>query len=277
MKRLFAFGCSLTYYSWPTWADLISQEFDQYYNFGVMGCGNHFIQYTVFEADALYGLNENDTVLIMTSHPFRNDSFVPDEHDFLRWQARGYVYQPSNDDIYTDHWHKHFWTSEQGYMYSWLALKSVTHFLTSKGVKFKIVPGFSWTYNGHPMDCNNNEFINPYINQIEEYLHVKKPLYNWAVENYSENEFLTINGHRDDHPTVKMHGEYVRQFLPEFFTEKVATSIKFLNDQVCVKSAEQNWLNPHFTKIRGIKSGSVANWGHMQSAGPQINSKFIHS
>ena len=276
MKRLFAFGCSLTYYSWPTWADLISQEFDEYYNFGVMGCGNHFIQFTVFEADALYGLNKNDTVLIMTSHPFRNDTFVLDNHNFLRWQARGFVYQPSNHDIYTEQWLRHLWSSEQGYMYSWLALKSVTHFLTSKGVKFKIVPGFSWSYNGSPMECSNEDFIRPYLAQIENYLHVKTPMYNWAKENYSESEFLVFDGLRDDHPTVKMQGEYVRNFLPEFYTSKVADSVKFLNAQVNTDSAEANWLNPYFTKIRGIKSGSVANWGYNQSAGPKIIGDFNH-
>ena len=268
MKRLFAFGCSLTYYSWPTWADLIGQEFDQYYNFGVMGCGNHFIQFTVFEADALHTLNEHDTVLIMTSHPFRNDTFVLDEHNFLRWQARGYVYQPNNHDIYTEHWLQHLWSSEQGYMYSWLALKSIISFLTSKKVKFKIVPGFSWTYHGHPMNCSNDEFIVPYINQIEYCLDVKTPLYDWAKENYREDDFLSYNGFRDDHPTVKMQGEYVRQFMPEFYTKKVADSVAALNEQVSFNNQEDNWLNPNFINIRGIKQGSTANWAYQQQSGP---------
>ena len=276
MKRLFAFGCSLTYYSWPTWADLISQEFDEYYNFGVMGCGNHFIQFTVFEADALYGLNKDDTVLIMTSHPFRNDTFVKDNHNFLRWQSRGYVYQPCNEDIYTNHWHKHFWSSEQGYMYSWLALKSVTHFLTSKGVKFKIVPGFSWSHNGSPTECSDEQFISPYLAQIEHYLHAKTPMYSWAKDNYDTSEFLVFDNITDDHPTVKMHGEYVKNFLPEFYTEKVADSINFLHNQVSVESHEKNWLNPNFIKIRGAKTGSTANWGYMQSSRPDITTNFDH-
>jgi hypothetical protein len=260
MKRLFAFGCSLTYYSWPTWADLVSQEFDQYYNFGVMGCGNQFIQFTVFEADALYSLTSSDTVLIMTSSPFRNDTFTLDEHDHLRWQSRGYVHQPNNANIYTDEWLKNFWSGEQGYMVSWLALKSITHFLINKGIKFKIVPGFAWTHNGHPTECTDVSFIQPYVTQIEEYMHVKTPIYNWAKENYSDEEFLVVNGLKDDHPTVKMHGRYVKEFLPEYYTKKIADSIDFLDSQICTKSSNNNWCNPHFRKIQGIKSGSVANW-----------------
>ena len=274
MNRLFAFGCSLTYYSWPTWADLISQEFDQYYNFGVMGCGNHFIQFTVYEADALFSFNENDTVLIMTSHPFRNDTFVRDDHNFLRWQSRGYVYQPNNSDIYTEKWLRELWSSEQGYMYSWLALKSITHFLQSKKVKFKIVPGFEWAYDGVPMECSNEDFIQPFLEQINDYLHVKTPLFNWAKNTYDESQFLTFDGLRDDHPTVLMHGEYVKQFLPEFFTEKVAASVSVLHSQINAQVHQENWTNPNFKKIRGIKAGSVANWGFNQTSSPEITRNF---
>ena len=71
MKRLFAFGCSLTYYSWPTWADLISPNFDDYYNFGVMGMGNQFIQHTIYEANSIFDFTEDDTVLVMFTNPFR--------------------------------------------------------------------------------------------------------------------------------------------------------------------------------------------------------------
>lgn len=274
MKRLFAFGCSLTYYSWPTWADLISQEFDQYYNFGVMGCGNQFIHFTLFEADALFSLNENDTVLIMTSHPFRNDTFVRDDHDFLRWQGRGYVYQPSNVDIYTEKWLREMWSSEQGYMYSWLALKSITHFLQSKKVKFKIVPGFSWTYNGAPMECSDESFIRPYIKQIEQLLHVSTPLYNWVEENYNEKDFFVFDNQIDQHPTVKMHAEYVKNFMPEHFTSKVQESVEVLSRQVSLESHDNNWMNPNFIAIRGSKPGSVANWAYLKTPRPEI-SKFI--
>ena len=32
MNRLFAFGCSLTFYWWPTWADILVREFDHFEN-----------------------------------------------------------------------------------------------------------------------------------------------------------------------------------------------------------------------------------------------------
>ena len=40
MGRLFTFGCSFTKYTWPTWADLLGLEFDEFENWGVSGGGN---------------------------------------------------------------------------------------------------------------------------------------------------------------------------------------------------------------------------------------------
>ena len=43
-SRFFAFGCSFTSYYWPTWADIIGQEFsDRYYNLAMCGAGNEFM------------------------------------------------------------------------------------------------------------------------------------------------------------------------------------------------------------------------------------------
>ena len=43
MKRLFTFGCSVTEFIWPTWADILGREFDYYENWGRVGAGNLYI------------------------------------------------------------------------------------------------------------------------------------------------------------------------------------------------------------------------------------------
>ena len=42
-KRLFTFGCSFTQWKWPTWADYIGINFDEYYNAGQAGSDNKHI------------------------------------------------------------------------------------------------------------------------------------------------------------------------------------------------------------------------------------------
>ena len=38
--RLYTFGCSMTSYFYPTWADILGQEFSYYENWGEPGAGN---------------------------------------------------------------------------------------------------------------------------------------------------------------------------------------------------------------------------------------------
>jgi len=263
MKRLFTFGCSLTYYTWPTWADLISPSYDDYYNFGVMGMGNQFIHHTVYEANSIFDFNENDTVLVMFTHPFRNDSFILDKQDSkLRWQSRGFIFQPNNDDVYTSAWRDNFWSPEQSYMNMWLAMKSIKTLLDSKSVTYKLLPGISHmnAEGTAPLDVSNYKFVEPYYTQILDMLDVTTPLYNWSYNNYSREEFYSFDGVIDDHPTVKMHGEYVLECLPELCTSNTLNQINCLAKEVDLTSQENNWLNPTFSKIRGKKAGSTLNW-----------------
>jgi hypothetical protein len=267
MKRLFVFGCSLTYYSWPTWADIISTGFDEYYNFGVMGMGNQFIHHTIYEADSIFNFTSDDTVLVMFTNPFRNDSFILDPQDNnLRWQARGFIYQPSNDDLYTDHWRGNFWSPEHSYMSMWLAMKSAKQLLDSKNITYRLLSGISCQNSERtgPVDVSNHQFISPYYNQILEMFHVKEPFFDWANLTFDKSEFYTFaDTGADQHPTIKMHGSYVMQFLPEFCTEHTVKYIELLANDIDLSSHEKNWHKPAFSSIRGKKVGSVLNWQYM--------------
>lgn len=73
MKRLFVFGCSFTNWAWPTWADLLSFEFDYYENWGEPGIGNRAIAEKVAECHAKNNFSKNDTVIIQWSSYTRFD------------------------------------------------------------------------------------------------------------------------------------------------------------------------------------------------------------
>jgi hypothetical protein len=75
-KRFFAFGCSFTQYSWPTWADIISKEFSESYNYGRCAAGNFFIFQALMEAIVKHKINKDDLVMIMFSNVTREDRFT---------------------------------------------------------------------------------------------------------------------------------------------------------------------------------------------------------
>ena len=97
MSRLFVFGCSFTCYRTPTWADILSFSYDQYYNLGKGGSGNQCIFETLCDAVLRYNIRHGDTVIVMWTSYHRQDFFKSD-----RWHTPGNVYNSPKvfDDEY---------------------------------------------------------------------------------------------------------------------------------------------------------------------------------
>jgi hypothetical protein len=99
--RLFTFGCSMTQYNWPTWADLAGSQWEEFQNLGEPGAGNHFIFYSVIECDIVNKFTSNDTVVIMWSGPAR--------HDFYSGNRWGHVSNIFNTDNNIAHCPDGYW------------------------------------------------------------------------------------------------------------------------------------------------------------------------
>jgi hypothetical protein len=75
-KRFFAFGCSYTNWIWPTWADIVATQFDEYYNYGMSGRGNWYIYNMFLNADKQYKFTKDDLIVIQWSEWSRNDALI---------------------------------------------------------------------------------------------------------------------------------------------------------------------------------------------------------
>lgn len=76
MARFFAFGCSFTQYHWPTWADIIRQDYQPLENWGRSAAGNQFIFNAVVECNLRRKFTPDDTVIIMWSSFLREDRYI---------------------------------------------------------------------------------------------------------------------------------------------------------------------------------------------------------
>lgn len=97
-KRLFTFGCSFTHYRWPTWANIMGQEFDQFENWGKSGGGNHLILYSLIEAVQRKNIGADDTIAIMFTSVGREDRWLRGE-----WYTPGSIYNSDLDEKYIQH------------------------------------------------------------------------------------------------------------------------------------------------------------------------------
>mgnify|MGYP000862638783 CR=1 FL=1 len=88
--RVFAFGCSLTQYFYPTWADILITHYEDTHeapgmNWGRSGAGNMYISTRIWEANAVHKFTKDDIILIQWSNMFREDRY----HEDNGWYCPG--------------------------------------------------------------------------------------------------------------------------------------------------------------------------------------------
>lgn len=73
--KLYTFGCSMTSYSWPTWADILGREFSDHENWGRGSAGNSFIFNSIVECLERKKFTRKDTIIILWSGITRIDYY----------------------------------------------------------------------------------------------------------------------------------------------------------------------------------------------------------
>tara|TARA_B100000925_G_C22003310_1_gene472376 strand:+ start:1696 stop:2559 length:864 start_codon:yes stop_codon:yes gene_type:complete len=77
--RIFAFGCSLTQYFYPTWADILIHQYKlkgfQGSNWAKSGAGNMYINMRLWEANTIHKFTKDDIILLQWSSMFREDRY----------------------------------------------------------------------------------------------------------------------------------------------------------------------------------------------------------
>ena len=139
--RLFTFGCSMTKYHYPTWADILGKHWEYFENWGAPGAGNQFIFNSIIECDQHNRFNESDTVLILWSSMARYDFY-----QFGHWSHVG--------NAFPDKFGKVQFNCPDGYKMFTYAVVCATHqYLTSKNVKFKSMRWLEWDSDSPIVNC----------------------------------------------------------------------------------------------------------------------------
>jgi hypothetical protein len=211
----------------------------------------------VHEADSICGFRPEDTVLVMLTSPWRNDTFIRGE-----WQPRGSVYNDAFGDHYTTDWMSKFWSIEMGLMNTWLAAKSIHDLLTFKRVKFKILAGLPFTVlPSEYFDGRNAEFdVSFYENNILKYLDTTKTLWDFAHCGpyfVQDRYWFDDMGCADVHPTIIQHAHFVRDHLPEFYNNDLEADAQHVHSLIEPSSHLANYFKPELQKYFGIKLGSL--------------------
>lgn len=220
-KRFFAFGCSMTNYFWPTWADIIGVEIPNYYNYGKSGAGNMFISNALVEANKKHKFTQDDLVVVMWSSISREDRYKN-----RNWITPGNIYTQNEIDskfVYE-------WSDSRFYLLRDLAIIEMsTAYLDSLPCDTKMLSmspmielQISGTYT-RPSEEWHTGVIDAYQDTIDK---ISEPI----VSNVYNGRWpqTPIRGHNgkgqtaDYHPTPLGHAEYVSNMFTDFaYTNKM--------------------------------------------------------
>ncbi len=213
-KRFFAFGCSYTRYCYPSWADFIGVNFDEYYNYGRAGASNTYIMNKLVEADDKFNFNsDNDTVIVMLTGIGRFSYMIE-----TQWITNGellsnfaYTKDPKVGKIIDSIWNEN-WLVYQ----TWIATKTIKNLLSSKKIPHKIL-----------MSIDNSEYFKGsdnfyYGNKIYNLLDIKKSMDQWRKESTENNDspIYRDTNKADGHPSMKAHYKFLKEHIPEFITNR---------------------------------------------------------
>lgn len=225
MKRFFAFGCSYTSYSWPTWADFISQSslFDEAYNFGVIGAGNQLILTRLVNAHRVFKFTADDTVIVCWSTVNREDRIKN-----RAWVAGGNVF---NHFYYDESFLDKYWDFNDALVKTTTSIFTGHELLSKLGTKFHFTSMLGTTMMFD--EYKNNELTN-YDPEVLEYTQgiVDDAGFLEGIDERFVNGTSVFKMTRslvklpsigkqkyDHHPSPYNHLEWVHRNFPEHFTD----------------------------------------------------------
>jgi len=241
MSRFFAFGCSFTKYHYPTWADIIGYDYrktNNYYNFGQSGAGNQYIISRIWEANAIYNFNKNDTIAICWTNFFREDRF----HENLSWHTPGNVFQHLHNEPMVLN---NFYYSDQ---FKWADL---THYV------MRDCALISSTIEGLK-HLGVNLIITNILDPYSDKFFTRLPLYN-LEKMLSEDYVLNSDAMRS---ILNLYRKYLYQEFPcitEYYEKNIEDNfrLKFKNKQSNSVDVEEHPLPvEHLNYVKDILSNN---------------------
>jgi len=104
-KRVFCFGCSCTYYEWPTWADILRKDLDiPVQNWGIANLGNVGILNRMVQCDISNKFTDKDLIIVLWTSWTREDRYIEG-----KWTRCGNIFAQPSDSPYDSDFIKKYW------------------------------------------------------------------------------------------------------------------------------------------------------------------------
>jgi hypothetical protein len=239
--RFFAFGCSLTSYNWPTWADVVALNFDEYYPRAKGGASNYFILNNFLETFLRVDFNpETDFVALMITGVDRFSWRVKGPNWVTGGDIAHILAQPENNaHKATVDFCNSMWNQNWAIHNTWITVSTIKKLLTDRGIKHIILKGIDFEFYKEPEFIELFDLDQASVKNIDDLTAlVDSPC---ALQTFQEDKklpgiYFPKDNHYDGHPAPEVHLEYVEKILPQFVNEDVINKFKDLSEGFQEKS-----------------------------------------
>jgi hypothetical protein len=217
MKNLFTFGCSHTNHNYPTWANILGEQFENHYNFGKGGSGVFYSFYqmiSVIQNKEDWNITEDDYFVWLVTEENRQD-FIMHHKDAEHWDTDSWYNNSRN--WWTENYDK-IMSPVDGLSKAYTYIYTIKELLEANNIKYKIILALSEdafltdvaNYNEYKRDIN--EIIGEYTDlQILGYNAPKDDRHYYFLEDGE----LVFDGHFQ----IPIHIEFLRRNF-DWFEEK---------------------------------------------------------
>lgn len=251
-RRIFAFGCSFTEYTWPTWADMILYN-NEGVNYGICGGGFENILNNLVQCDFDYKLTPEDVIVIV--YP-----------NLLRWDCAIYPKTKGFGNAMTSPWAEYkeeLWNID-GMVYKNLNIMiMIDTFLKSKGVIYRyssITKIFTYLEN-YFVDCQVDNSVLNHLNIVKDKIPLLQDFYTFLYgENTDDSKWEVTkkwNGDRYEyHPRPISHYKWLTNILLPTLDVEVnlnTNNIDFM-ENIINKNDDFNSVEEYFIHSKYIQN-----------------------
>jgi hypothetical protein len=207
---------------WPTWADYIGKNFDEYYNYAVGGASNNYIMNRLIEVDSILNFNPETDLVLIGLTGFNRFSFL-NNYKKDGWMTYGdldsMIIETGDERLRV--FHDQLWGGPAALYFSWVAVRVIKSLLTARNIPHKIIMGIDNSHyeTDHKL-MGIEESQLKFVKDIYASLDVKETIDEFLQTETFETVYFTEDRKQESHPHFKAHLLYVEKHFPEFLSEK---------------------------------------------------------
>lgn len=246
-KRCFAFGCSYTNYVWPTFADLVGCNFEEFYNFGLSGSDNTYALNRLIDTHSHFQLNPETDFVIYGVTGFGRFTYWDRNHD---WIAQGDVNFSERKDP-----RKNNFLRLENYSPIYAAYRSINaikifkNFLQATNIPHIIYPALDNAefYNYRVYQYERPSFL-PIITKeceaVQDLYDIKTSIdeYLLDIDEFHTKTYLKDENITMTHPTTNQHYGYLKKYFSHYDTDRVKNIVNQFQSKEYKNAHELNDL-----------------------------------